>query len=154
MAGRTRRDERGLAAGRAGGMSDRVLRLPAFFVAQGHRLRGRPLDSIKTLLIVDLLNFKQGGPWDAQRLEGEFFDGWVDYATIAIGLYAAAAGIAMRDILAIQNAYAYLFSTFKKVPVDGTYTNLARRNVLNTGIGFGLYRDGQFDPVPEQDRAR
>ena len=25
--------------------------------------------------------------------DGEFFDEWVDYATVAIGLYAAAAGL-------------------------------------------------------------
>ena len=53
-----------------------------------------------------------------------------------------------------QNVFAGMFSNFKGVPKDGTYTNLAERNIRNTEIGFDLYRDGQFDLVPQQDRAR
>ena len=127
---------------------------PQFFVAQGHRLRNRPLDSIAAQVAIDRLNFRQGGRWHAQRLEGEFFHEWVDYATLAIGLYAAAAGLSMRDILTIQNLYARLFSTFPAAEMDRTYTNLAKRNVVNTEIGFRLYREGPFDQVPEQHRAR
>jgi len=37
-----------------------------------------------------LSNFRRGGPWDAQRVGGTFHPEYVSYATVAIGLYAAA----------------------------------------------------------------
>lgn len=127
---------------------------PQFFVAQGHRLVHLPLDSVASQIAVDLLQFMHRFPWDAQRREGEFFDDWVDYATIAIGLYAAAAGISKHHILMAQNIFAGWFSNFGRVPMDSTYTNLPKRNISNPEIGFRLYRDGQFDLVPQHDRAR
>ena len=38
--------------------------------------------------------------------------------------------------------------------MDSTYTSLPKRNISNTEIGFRLYRDGQFDLVPQHDSAR
>lgn len=127
---------------------------PAFFVAQGHRLRHLPVEEIGQQLAVDLLKFFRGLPWDAQRLDGEYFREWVDYATIAIGLYAAAAGLSEHQILIVQRIYASLFSDFGNATRDQEYPNLPRRNVRNTRIGFRLYRQGQFDLVPESERAR
>jgi hypothetical protein len=46
---------------------------PQFFVAQGHRLRHLPVEEIGQQLAVDLLKFFRGLPWDAQRLDGEYF---------------------------------------------------------------------------------
>ena len=123
-------------------------------MAQGHRLSGRPPDTVGVQVGVDLLKFMHWFPWDAQRLEGEFFDDWVDYATIAIGLYAAAAGFSKHEILLEQNAFAGWRSNFKGAPMDSTYTSLPKRNISNTEIGFRLYRDGQFDLVPQHDSAR
>ncbi len=46
-----------------------------------------------------LANFRRGGPWDAQRIGGQYHPEYVNYATVAIGLYAAANGIARNEIL-------------------------------------------------------
>ena len=40
-----------------------------------------------------LRNFRQYGVWDAQRIGGKQHKTFQDYSTIAIGIYAAAAGI-------------------------------------------------------------
>ena len=127
---------------------------PQFFVERGHRLLQRPHASVAAQVAIDLLKFIHWAPWDAQRRDWTFIPEWVDYATIAIGLYAAAAGISKHDILVAQNVFAGLRSDFKDAPMDGTYTNLAERNIRNTEIGFRLYRDGQFDLVPQKDSGR
>jgi hypothetical protein len=88
-----------------------------------------------------LLQFRQGGPWDAQRLGNTFHDQFVDYSTVAIGLYAAAAGIPENKILSIENAYAGSKSEFGSDAVhDKKYPNLAERNVKNTYIGYAAYQ--------------
>jgi len=53
-----------------------------------------------------LNHFRRGHDWDAQRIGGSFHPEFVDYATVAIGLYAAAAGMPRDEILAIQNDVA------------------------------------------------
>ncbi len=40
---------------------------------------------------------------DAQRITGHFYDKYVEYATIAIGLYAAAYGIPEEEVLEMEN---------------------------------------------------
>ena len=127
---------------------------PQFFVEQGHRQRMLVNSGAGNLVLFDLLKFWQWGPWDAQRLQGQHVPEWVDYATVAIGLYAAAVGIGRSEILEIQNAFAGVFSRFPGARMDDTYDNLPRRNVWNTDLGYRLYRDGQFDLVPQHDRAR
>jgi len=54
-------------------------------------------------MAMELSNFDRGAPWDAQRIGGSYHGQYVDYATVAIGLYAAAAGIPKGTILEIQN---------------------------------------------------
>lgn len=127
---------------------------PSFFVAQGHRLRNYTLEAAGHLLLADLPKFRQAGPWDAQRLHGQFVREWVDYATIAIGLYAAAAGLSESEILGLQNSYAWVWSNFGSAPKDRTYTNLAERNVRNTQLGFRLYREGNYGMASPQAHAR
>jgi len=47
-----------------------------------------------------LPNFARNGLWDIQRIDGVFYPAFRDAATVAIGLYAAAAGIPINQILA------------------------------------------------------
>jgi len=63
-----------------------------------------------------------------------------DYATVAIGLYAAAAGISEREILIIQNMYAWTNGRFGDEARDKTYTHLLQRNVENTHLGYTMFR--------------
>lgn len=89
-----------------------------------------------------LRKFRQGGAWDAQRIGGIFRHEFVDYATIAIGLYAAAAGIPQADILTIQNMYAKYKSRYsKRRKFDRIYKNLPEENVSNTITGYKLYNN-------------
>jgi len=73
----------------------------------------------------------------------------VDGATIALGLYAAAAGMPEDELLKMQNDYAREFSSFR----PGTEMNipdhqfLPKRNVINTHIGYELYRSGRIGPT-------
>ena len=91
-------------------------------------------------LMVRLSQFGQYGPWDAQRIGGKNHSSYVDYATIAIGLYAAAFGLSQKDMLNIQNEYARFFSKFPPgTPMDKEYTHLPQKNVINTKIGYQLY---------------
>lgn len=98
---------------------------------------------------VQLLNFGQGGPWDVQRVGSDKLPtpAFVDYATIGIGLYGAAAGIPPNEMLTYENWYAGLNSHFdEKVERDSTYTNLPKRNVDNTKLGYHLYESGRIGP--------
>ena len=76
--------------------------------------------------------------------DGEFFDEWVDYATVAIGLYAAAAGMPIDWILRIQDEYARRNSDFKDALRDSVYRNLREDNVRNTRLGYELYHSGRI----------
>lgn len=88
-----------------------------------------------------LEKFRQGGEWDAQRVGHRYHDEYVDYATVAIGLYAAAAGIPEAAILTIQDTYAFLRSRYRdKAGHDKDYPSLLHENVENTQIGYSLYR--------------
>jgi hypothetical protein len=92
-----------------------------------------------------LLKFKQGGPWDAQRIGGKFHPEFVDYATVVIGLYAAASGMSRGEILGIQNGYAALFSHYPpSTLMDKDYTHLPARNVINTRLGYDLFESGRI----------
>lgn len=64
----------------------------------------------------------------------------MDYATVAIGLYASS-GISREEILRVQDAYAAEYSRYPPDTVmDKTYTHLPVRNVANTDLGFQLYQ--------------
>ena len=88
----------------------------------------------------DLRKFGQGGPWDLQRLEtGKVDDKFVDYATVAIGLYAGGADIPRFETLSVSSLNAYFRSSFgKDAPMSEEFSSLPKRNVLNTDLGYEL----------------
>ena len=95
-----------------------------------------------------LSKFNHYREWDAQRLGGKFHEEYVDYSTVAIGLYAASAGMSLDEILRIQDAFAALESKFPSDRArDKTYTHLLARNVANTELGFQLYEAGRIRAV-------
>ena len=135
----------------AGVPVQRPLRLPpSFFVQQGQMDRnivaglnaaGHP-EEAPAYIAARLARFRQYGSWDARRLSaGESFPQFTDYATIAIGLYAAAAGLSESDVLSLQDDYASFKSDFHHATMDRTYPHLAERNVRNTRLGYRLYAD-------------
>ena len=72
----------------------------------------------------DLSNFKRGHVWDAQRVNGVNKHDYVSYATVAIGLYAAAAGTApMKYCISTTNTQELVSSakTQNSVPSTQTY---------------------------------
>jgi len=71
-----------------------------FAVAQQNGLEAQLL--VMAELAAQLAKFGYGGPWDAQRVQGQFVDDYRDYATIAIGLYMAAAGVPIDMALQIE----------------------------------------------------
>ena len=97
-----------------------------------------------------LANFRRGGPWDAQRIGGSFRNEFVDYATVAIGLYCAANGIAREQSLMIQDFVARDSHYGPKVEMDKTYTHLPIRNIRNTDIGYSLYQSGRIAATSQQ----
>jgi hypothetical protein len=123
---------------------------PGFFISEGNSAGA-------AAGLLNAANFFSGGPivgpWDEQRqVPGVFGKAFIDYATIAIGLYAAAAGISENVILTAQNTAAALIHNPtlggtpypKNVPMDPTYTNLPARNVFNTNTGYSLYQSNAF----------
>ena len=98
--------------------------------------------------LFELSKFRQGGEWDAQRIGGHFHAEFVDYATVAIGLYAASSGMKRSEILGIQNNYARLRSHYTAgTLMDKVYTHLPARNVANTETGFKLIETGRIKPT-------
>jgi hypothetical protein len=89
-----------------------------------------------------LAHFRPGGPWDAQRLGGSYHTDFVDYSTVAIGLYAAANGMPREEILEVEDLVARR-SDFKGQPLDKVYTHLAVRNIQNTDLGYQLFQSGR-----------
>ncbi len=64
-----------------------------------------------------LSNFRRGGSWDPQRIDGSFHPEFVDYSTVAIGLYAAANGI-LRN----KNAHLRTSTCLGSIP-GGMWSN-------------------------------
>ena len=92
---------------------------------------------------MQLSKLNQGGEWDAQRVGGQFHPEYVDYATVAIGLYAASSGMSRDEILRIEDAFAARESRYRpETEMDKIYTHLPVRNVANTDLGFQLYQSG------------
>lgn len=98
--------------------------------------------------IWDLSKFKQGGEWDVQRLYSTsgIDKDTRDISTINIGIYAAASGMSLDDILTIEDSYARFFSKFNwnQDTPDKIYIHLPVRNVNNTKIGYDLYKNGKI----------
>jgi hypothetical protein len=97
-----------------------------------------------------LANFRQGGPWDLQRVgpDRTFVKDFTNYSTVAIGLYGAAAGIPLDTLLAIEDSYAASHSDFGSAERDSKYTHLRAENVWNTRFGYELYSSGRIGPSP------
>ncbi|WP_158933284.1 hypothetical protein [Acidisphaera sp. S103] len=91
--------------------------------------------------------FVQGSLWDMQRVDGRVVQDFIDFATVAIGLYCASAEMEMREVLTRQNEYAILWSDFSKASLDKEYTHLPVRNVNNTVKGYALYASGSIRPT-------
>jgi hypothetical protein len=94
-------------------------------------------------LLLDLKKF-QYGSWDLQRQGNNFETRYIDAASVAIGVHAAAAGMSLNVSLSAQNFFArnstYPPGTF----MSPTYSNLPQRNVDNTTIGYNLVKKGGF----------
>jgi hypothetical protein len=79
--------------------------------------------------------------------DGRNTPAFVNFATVAIGLFGASAGIPAGEILSYQNTYAGLFSVFSPGTVyDTYYTHLPASNVFNTNTGYRLYQSGLVGP--------
>jgi hypothetical protein len=126
---------------------------PHFFVAEGLKIREMkmapfPKDLVKVpeaevIEAYQLSLFRASGLWDAQRVSGRYDQRFRDYASVAIGLYAAAAGMSEKETLDISNIVAAMQSHFaKKDTRDTTYTHLPVENVDNTKTGYRLYQSG------------
>ena len=90
----------------------------------------------------ELNNFRRWQAWDAQRYDRTYYTRYVDYATVAIGLNSAAAGIPEAASLRMQNSYAKDSRYAKKTIMSKVYPNLPERNVTDTETGYRLYHDG------------
>jgi len=132
---------------------------PHFFVEEGTRDR-QIIDDIMAYggesafpaplayLRDKLANFGRGAPWDAQRIGGRIRPEFVDYATVAIGLYAAAVGLSREEILAIEDYVARDSHYAPKTKFDATHPHLPNSNVENTDLGYKLYRSGAIGTKP------
>jgi hypothetical protein len=116
-----------------------------FAAAQQNGLDAEMQLQLMADLVAQLANFRQGGPWDAERVQGQRVSDYRDYANIAIGLYMAAAGIDLDDALSIADKYALIFSSFEE-PMDETYTHSSKRDVRDMEIGYELYESGRISP--------
>ncbi|MCK1383311.1 RHS repeat-associated core domain-containing protein [Bradyrhizobium sp. 21] len=112
---------------------------PAFFVDEG-----------KKGGYLDLGKFGQGKSWDVQRVDTDRLPtpAFIDYATVGIGLFAAAAGIPEPTLLSVENNYAWAKSNFGNVQMDATYKSLPARNVFNTKLGYQLFQSGRINGTP------
>lgn len=75
---------------------------------------------------------------------------YVDYATVAIGLYGASAGLPVDQILTVENEYARRNSLYPGQKKDKTYPFLPERNVANTRLGYDLYDSGRIGRARRQ----
>ena len=113
---------------------------PAAYPPEFFKNAGEQAAQFNSFLPSDLYKFRQGGEWDMQRLSGKFDENYIDYATVAIGIYSDAAGINADAILTIQNIYAGEYSKYKDgTTFDSHYKNLPASNVYNTYIGYGFF---------------
>jgi hypothetical protein len=108
--------------------------------------------SSSSLALSKLPNFRQGGIWDTQRIGGNGRDitdpRFIDGATIAIGVYAASAGVPYPTLMTVMDDYAAVKSNFgPDAQMDEDYHHLAQRNVQNTIIGYELIQSGAI-PIP------
>lgn len=91
------------------------------------------------------LAFHRGGPLDAQVRYGAK----APYANYVYGVYNAARGEELGDMLDLANLYGKLFSNYpKKTEFDKTYTSIPAGNVQNITRGYEDYKNGQWGRRP------
>ena len=125
---------------------------PEMFVVEGNALNltetqqtGGNVDEVAEALLLGIARFRHNEAWDAERFEGDYVSEYHDYASIAIGLYMAAAGISLDDALTIVDRYAAEKSSFDE-PMDDTYTHTSERDVRSIKRGYDLYESGRILP--------
>lgn len=98
----------------------------------------------------NLFKFHQGNAWDIQRVgsDTKSTESFIDAANVAIGLYAAAAGLPKDTTLGIANDYAAVFSNYRNAPKDQTYTHLSKQDAEDMRLGYALYQSGKVGPSP------
>lgn len=113
---------------------------PHFFTAAGAD------DAAKygpgTFVLSSLSQFRIGGPWDAQRANGQNYAQFRGFSNVAIGLYAGAAGLTADEANMIADVYASGHSTFTGQVMDAQFQNLPAANVDNTSLGVSLATTG------------
>jgi hypothetical protein len=86
-----------------------------------------------------------GGVLDAERFDWTYVRDYRHYQNIMIGVYAAAAGLPVDDVLKLVDAYATPISGFStKEKLDTVYTHSARQDVDDTKSGYALYQSGRI----------
>lgn len=96
-----------------------------------------------------LVQFRMGGPWDAQRANGRFYPEFRDFANVAIGLYAGGAGLTADQINFVADQYAARAGSRYMDALDPVFTHLAERNVISVELGVSLQRNGEVcTPTP------
>jgi hypothetical protein len=116
---------------------------PAFFAKQGESVGSIPG-------LENLSDFRHGGVWDEQRVGGlGVISGYVNWATIAMGIYAASNDIPESLLDLIQSEYAQKYSHFGEgVIMDKNYPSLPATNVKNLDIGYAFYKNNPFSLCP------
>jgi RHS repeat-associated protein len=120
---------------------------PKFFVDLGVAMARDP-NGISAY--AGLYDFARGGSLDVQRVgpPGVFVPAFVDFANVAIGLYAAAAGIPQETTLSIANRYAATSVFAPRAVRDPTYQNLRIENAFDIRLGYQLVYTGRIRPTP------
>jgi hypothetical protein len=86
-----------------------------------------------------------GGVLDAERFDWTYVRDYRHYQNIMIGVYAAAAGLPVDDVLKLVDAYATPISGFStKEKLDSVYAHSARQDVEDTKFGYALYQSGRI----------
>ncbi|HYZ24455.1 MAG TPA: hypothetical protein VE690_20070, partial [Rhodopila sp.] len=97
-------------------------------------------EAATAILMRHLSKFNRGAAWDAQRIGGAYRPEFVDYATVAIGLYAAAAGISRGISLHVQNLFAITSHFASDADMGSRFRNLlVRSSILALVLGTGLF---------------
>jgi hypothetical protein len=110
---------------------------------------GRGIDTEAEMMITSALMSKllsplaPGGVLDAERFDWTYVRDYRRYQNIMIGVFAAAAGMRVEDMLSLVDAYAAPISRFKD-DRDTVYTHSAKQDVEDTKRGYALYQSGRI----------
>jgi hypothetical protein len=89
-----------------------------------------------------LAQFHRGGSLDAQRYGASH-----EYGNYAFGIYNAATGAPLPEVLDWANSYGKYFSKYNR-PLDETYTSIPTDNVQNIIKGYNDYQNGALRGKP------